>query len=168
MKKIFLSIIVLLLTANIFAQEINSSPPKAEMLKHEVGGSIGAFPIIIIYPTISSSFNFSYFYHFNNRHAIGGSISFNPFTLGEKYGYGFSAELNYRFSFFRTELFYLYLSISAGFQFGLIHNSNWGFIAFQFMPIGINIGKEHSAFAEIGYGSQGIVKMGYRYRFNSK
>ncbi|MDR3046725.1 MAG: hypothetical protein LBU51_03800 [Bacteroidales bacterium] len=182
MKKIFLSIIALLLTANIFAQEITSSPPKVEMLKHEVGVSIGAFPAIamlykfdfnpIIYPVL----HFRYYYNFDTIHSLGILLSAIPFEgIGRGYhGCLFIPELIYKISYYHSDWVSFYLSIAVGMQLGFAYSIDFS-PSFQFYPIacqlnlfGVQIGKIHSTFIELGYGSQGVVTIGYKHNFNKQ
>jgi hypothetical protein len=175
MKKIFLSIIVLLLTANIFAQEITSSPPKVEMLKHEVGLSIGMIPEILVWPVFTYSLNFEYMYNINNKHSIGCVLSGTTYFLGEsgflpvgylqkksEFFWWVAPQIKYKMIYHTSIYCSLYFSLSGGVQI-----PNLAF-AYQFNPIGITIGSKHAANIELGYGTQGIVKIGYRYQFNSK
>ncbi|MDR3046295.1 MAG: hypothetical protein LBU51_01620 [Bacteroidales bacterium] len=183
MKKVFLSIIVLLLTANIFAQEITSSPPKAEMLKHEVGVSIGAISVFAHIPIVTPAINFSYYYNFNAKHSLGCLFSIVPFYGGNAWlqdnaGCWFAPELSYRFTYYRSTVCSFYLAVSVGAQLGFtsaLEHGNINANGFIFAPVGyqldlfgIKIGKIHSTIIELGYGTQGIIKIGYKYNFNSK
>ena len=43
----------------------------------------------------------------------------------------------------------------------------WIMTNIHFNPIGISIGNNHAFCAELGFGTQGLLKIGYMYKFNN-
>jgi hypothetical protein len=141
------------------------------MLKHEVGVSIGAFPVVAITPSLTYSINTNYYYNFNEKHSIGCSAAgtvFQPNAKNTNIESWIAAQLNYRFSYFRKGSLSLYLTASCGFQSIFTDNDYFATLpAYLISPIGISMGSHHNTVIEIGYGTQGIIKIGYQYKFNS-
>ncbi|MDR2868582.1 MAG: hypothetical protein LBV46_03465 [Bacteroidales bacterium] len=174
MKKLTLSIIAFLLVTNMFAQEITAPASALSIPKHEIGASIGMIPVFLYLPVFTYSVNFDYNYNFNKNHSIGLSLSGTMYFLGKGFlptGYGgkdsksiwwIAPQLKYRMSYYHSVLVSLYFSATIGIVAPFL------MAAYQLNLFGISIGKTHNTFVEIGYGTQGIVKIGYSYKFNSK
>lgn len=80
-----------------------------------------------------------------------------------------------RFAWYRNGIVQLYSSAAIGL--GIEHRSNYDtrqhawndlYCAFDFKFLGFSAGRKWFGFAEIGYGSRGVINVGFGYRFNSK
>jgi hypothetical protein len=79
-----------------------------------------------------------------------------------------------RFAWYRQGIVQLYSS--AGLGLGIERRERywngkenlWGcYCAFDFKPLGISVGRKWFGFAEVGYGSRGVINVGFGCRINS-
>ena len=87
---------------------------------------------------------------------------------------------NYRFTYYNKNALSLYTGIHVGVGLGFIERklllpaeynlgfNSYAFLGMQLTALGIEVGKTHAFISELGFGVQGIIKVGYRYKFNSK
>jgi hypothetical protein len=88
----------------------------------------------------------------------------------------FSLCINYRFTYYNKEAISLYTGLHFGFAVKLIEKelllatekNNYWTTALQITGFGIEAGKTHAFVTELGFGAQGLIKIGYRYKFNNK
>lgn len=78
-----------------------------------------------------------------------------------------------RFAWLRHGMVQLYSSVALGL--GIEMRPGWRtryltefYPAFDFKPIGISIGRKWFGFVELGYGSRGIINVGFGHRINPK
>jgi hypothetical protein len=170
-------LILLFLTVSVSAQESNQEATTAatpDLYKHEIGGSYGLFPpigltpIFDVYSFSLINLNLKYYYNFNRNNAIGGTLT----TLiapnkkvNSNVGVMLSPQILYKITYLREKIVAIYSSISIGVQIAVGY---YVFIAYQVDILGISIGKKHNLIIELGYGTQGIFKLGYNYKFNKK
>jgi len=141
------------------------------------------------------SYSLNYDYHFNSKHAIGALLSWmgrhvekyswvrGDTINGSGWIHYFTLQLNYRNTFYHKDKISLYFGIYCGttlctrdknilyeethhFLFSSESNDQYYFdIAVQATALGIDIGTKHIFNMELGYGTQGIFKAGYKYKF---
>ncbi|MDR1345824.1 MAG: hypothetical protein LBK03_03880 [Bacteroidales bacterium] len=138
------------------------------------------------------AFNLGYQYHFNKWHSLGVVLLWKPrvvyfnFNRVEQGWYHHVAlNINYRVTYFNRKNIRLHSSLHAGITY--THKSTnisldtinlyvWGvlrtdhdlvFPAIQIDFIGFEYGVKHVFCMDLGFGTQGIIKIGYQYRFNS-
>ena len=141
------------------------------------------------------SYSLNYNYHFNSINSIGTSLSWvgrhierYEWTKGDTInGSGWlhylTLQLNYRCTYYRKNVISLYFGIHCGIvlcardkdilyketQHQLLattsNNPYYVNPAFHFNAFGIDIGTKHILNTEIGIGTQGIFKIGYKYKF---
>ncbi|MCL2027589.1 MAG: hypothetical protein FWG79_03780 [Bacteroidales bacterium] len=226
MKKYIPILFLLLVTSSVsYTQET--------MPKHEIGFFVGVFPIIEIATGMLEpnhigeekmgqfyhirkdsnfekmyhlgSYTFSYNYHFNSKHSIGGSASWvgkhvdiywvypawgfwgsgRPAITVEGSGWihYFTLQGNYRRTYYRTDHISLFFGVNVGatlclrskeilpeeeitFLLGSISNARYIFgPAFHITAFGVETGTKHVFNMELGIGTQGSLKIGYKYRF---
>ena len=190
-KLLTVLIATFLLTLQSFAQE-NETPaplqPQPDFLKHEIGVSYGLFatPLIIpiIQPTLPN-FNLSYYYNFNKHHAIGVTLSiWIPVIYDFDYRqwwYDGSAiltpQVNYRVSYCQKKVISLYSVVSLGWKIPIKMEKEYDLLfpeanyypAVHVTFIGMRIGNQQDAgTVEIGYGTHGIIVLGYSHKFKNK
>jgi hypothetical protein len=153
------------------------------------------FPFNFKYPTILGSLNFDYYYHFNKKHSIGVALSltsdyFNThkylshaFGDEEKYPYLkerwsiYSAlQLGYKMNYATVRNISFYFSIFAGLNISynfypssmedVPYFNCWIHPAIHLTMLGMTIGKTNCTTIELGLGTQGILQIGYIYKFN--
>lgn len=80
-----------------------------------------------------------------------------------------------RFAWYRRGIVQLYSSIGLGIgverreRYWYGHENMWDvYCSFDIKPLGIAVGRKWFGFAEVGYGSRGVVNVGFGRRFNSK
>ena len=80
-----------------------------------------------------------------------------------------------RFAWYRRGFVQLYSSVGLGV--GVLHRERHmadrgdlvdAYLAFDIKPFGIALGRTWFGFAEVGYGSRGVINVGVGYRINSK
>jgi hypothetical protein len=149
-------------------------------------------------PIVLGSLNLEYYYNFNKKHSIGAAFSvtsdcFNQHKWrsitnhyvgsentyeSEKGAAFFSIQLGYRFTFFSKNNISLYSSVFSGLGIRVIsfHNIYYDRIGLSekylltghLTFLGMTIGKKNCVNIELGLGAQGILQIGYKYKFNSK
>lgn len=192
------------------AQE--STSPLKDFSKHEIGISVGAFPVIGIFykyePFIGNSyvhttventllghysyeggtktyligtFSFEYKYNFTFRHALGITASWACRRIEENLreiktatdNY-FALQAGYRFTYKHFEKLSLYSALYAGatlyIQDKQLMNDDqksnfWAYPSLHVTLFGISVGKKNAADFEVGFGTQGMIKVGYCYKF---
>ena len=146
-------------------------------------------------PILSGSVNLQYHHYFNKYNALDIDVSWamykhhnmiaveNQYKYGNEYLHFISAQIGYSIHFLHKEKVTLYSSVYLG---GTIYyiGTLWDhydiqtgeFImavspvmtlkpALQINFIGIRVGKHNAANFELGFGTQGVLKCGYSYRF---
>lgn len=135
-------------------------------------------------PTVWLTHNFDYGYWVKEWFGVGGTVTW---TSGRRHMYRYSNHtkietdrVDYigfmptlRFAWVRQGIVQVYssLSLGAGVE---IRNNIYGkniyeaFIAFDFKPLGLSVGRNLFGFIEVGYGTRGIINAGIGYRFNTK
>jgi hypothetical protein len=127
------------------------------------------------------AFSFEYKYNFNYRHALGIIVSWacrkRDVHLSEiKIGTDnyFALQAGYRFTYKRFEKLSLYSALYAGATFYLQdkdlmnddQKSNfWVYPSLHIALFGVSVGKKNAANFEVGFGTQGLIKVGYCYKF---
>lgn len=78
-----------------------------------------------------------------------------------------------RFAWYRNGIVQLYSSAAIGL--GIERSDRYDtredidlYCAFDFKFLGLSVGRKWFGFAEVGYGSRGVINVGFGYRFNSK
>ncbi|NLJ82462.1 MAG: hypothetical protein GX330_04985 [Bacteroidales bacterium] len=129
----------------------------------------------------------NYQYHFTKKHSLGFATTWlgryvTNYTARAKFeetidakGWDnvFSFYSNYRFSYFSKENLSIYTGICIGLAVNVIQRklllstekNAYYVLAFQATGFGIEAGKKHCYVGELGFGSQGVIKMGYKYKF---
>ena len=126
-------------------------------------------------------FSIEYKYNFNHRHALGITASWacrkiedyleETKTAIDNY---FDLQAGYRFTYKRFEKLSLYSALYAGATFYLQdkelmnddQKSNfWVYPSMHIALFGISVGKKNAANFEVGFGTQGLIKVGYCYKF---
>jgi hypothetical protein len=186
MKKIFKILVVACLAtlsvAPLVAQETEKPKAPLEIPQHEFGVSYGAFPCVLLMPFFDISYisiNLEYHYNFNSRHSISTILNVgfrsnpndyknnNPWTV-------INPQIGYRYTYLQRNNFMMYLSLSVGGNFFYskffdLHDPVWHYSAgYHFSPLGFMFGKKHCLTIEIGFGYQGLLKIGYNYKFNKR
>ncbi len=132
----------------------------------------------------------NYQYHFTKKHSIGFTASWlgryisnytmKPTTgeLVDAKGWDniFTLCINYRFTYYSKDAVSLYTGIHLGFGMGFIErkllfkseSSFYAMPGIQVTGFGIEAGKTHAFVSELGLGCQGLLKIGYRYKFNNR
>jgi len=142
------------------------------------------------------SFNIEYYYNFNHRHSLIGALNFatdyinqvkltdkvskDPYFADipkEKCGTSFfnSIQIGYRFIYYAISQWTLYGSVFGGLDM-MYYNTKalkdehlWFSPAIQINPFGILYGKNnHRLSVELGFGTHGILSVGYHYVFNNR
>lgn len=130
---------------------------------------------------------FNYQYHFTQKHSIGFTASWlgryiSNYTMKPHTGEIVNAKgwdniftlcINYRFTYYTKDAISLYTGIHLGAGIGFIERkllfeaegSVYMMPGIQITGFGIEAGKTHAFMTELGFGSQGLIKMGYRYKF---
>jgi len=127
------------------------------------------------------TFSFEYKYNFTFRHAMGITASWACRKVEEhleeiKTGIDnyFALQAGYRFTYKRFEKLSLYSALYIGATFYLQdkqlmnddQESNfWGTPSMHLALFGISVGKKNAADFEVGFGTQGLIKVGYCYKF---
>jgi len=127
------------------------------------------------------TFSFEYKYNFTSRHAFGITASWACRKVEEhleeiKIGTDnyFVLQAGYRFTYKRFEKLSLYSALYAGATFYLQdkelmnddQKSNfWVYPSLHLALFGISVGKKNAANFEVGFGTQGMIKVGYCYKF---
>ena len=129
-----------------------------------------------------------YFYHFNNpRLAIGGFVSYSKWDsdvvkkggdkekVGERNRNYFSVMPAIKWYWVNKNSFGLYSKAAAGIAFlsstekdfatSKSEDDSSTHFMFQCSAIGAELGKQVRGFAELGFGNQGFVQVGIRYKF---
>jgi hypothetical protein len=159
--------------------------------KHEIGVSYGFMPLVyLIAPVIFNkftltriNFNYSYMYNFNTKHSIGTTISFLFSTYVPPDDHmktmSISQQFQYKYTYKRKKNISMYFAIGAGFiiedtevdkvEYNILSGFLSGrmyWLSYQVDFFGISFGKErHNGFVELGWGNQGSLKIGYKYKF---
>jgi hypothetical protein len=136
---------------------------------------------------------FNYQYHFSKRHSMGFNTTwlgrhisnhaerrrplvFDQLINAKGWEHTFALCANYRFTYYNRNAISLYTAIHLGLAVKLIarkllfdseKSSYWAPVS-QIIGFGIESGKTHVLVAELGIGAQGLVKIGYRYKFDNK
>ncbi|MDR2980244.1 MAG: hypothetical protein LBV02_07385 [Bacteroidales bacterium] len=135
----------------------------------------------------------NYQYHFTQKHSIGVSTTwlgrhisnytrrphedFTDEVIDAKgWEHMLSLCANYRFTYYRQNAISLYTAIHFGLALKLIERkllfsmeqNVFSITALQVTGFGIEAGKIHAFITELGFGAQGLIKIGYRYKFNNK
>lgn len=211
-----LSLLIAIILAPVISSAQNN-PIEPVVSKHEIGFSMGIYPVIgILDPARSSlrhhdlhlnvgcdtidswligAFTFHYFYNITRFHAVGvhSTLAFrhstvlpneNPYqepvsplikTLKrEQQPYNslnayWTLQASYRITFKRYAFCSLYSAVSAGFTLYMMDN-HWKsdpviLPSGHITALGISLGKDNNANIELGFGTQGILKVGYSRRF---
>ncbi|MCL2027950.1 MAG: hypothetical protein FWG79_05620 [Bacteroidales bacterium] len=141
------------------------------------------------------SYALNYNYHFNRKHSIGTSLSWvgrhvdkydwimDDTINGRGWKHYFSLHFNYRYTYYRKNNTSLYFGYHHGivlcvrdknilyknthhFLFGTISNDQYYLNpAMHITAFGIDVGTKHIFNMELGIGTQGILKTGYKYKF---
>jgi hypothetical protein len=127
------------------------------------------------------AFSMEYKYNFTSRHAAGITVSWacrkRDVHLREiKTGTDnyFVLQAGYRFTYKRFKKLSLYSALYAGATFYLQdkqlmndeQKSNfWVYPSLHLTLFGISVGKKNAADFEVGFGTQGLIKVGYCYKF---
>lgn len=135
------------------------------------------------------AFTFNYQYHFNKKHSLGVTTSWlgryisnyttkpdtDEIINSNGWDNTFSICLNYRFTYYSKGIISMYTSIYFGVAIKQIEKKllfasekgTYWITALQITGFGIEAGKKHAFIAELGFGCQGLVKIGYRYKFKN-
>lgn len=146
-------------------------------------------------PVLSGSVNLQYHYYFNKHNALDIDVSWamykhhkmiaveNRYKYGSEHLHFISAQIGYSIHYLHKEKVTLYSSVYLG---GTIYyiGTLWDYYDIQtgefigatspvmtLKPalhinfIGIRVGKHNAADFELGFGTQGVLKFGYSYRF---
>ena len=188
-KLLTVLIATFLLTLQSFAQKNETPAPlqsQPDFLKHEIGVSYGLFATPIIIPILQATlpnFNLSYYYNINEHHAVGVTLStWIPITYNSYYGQWLypdgvvlTPQVNYRISYHQKKIINLYSIVSLGWKIPIGLKDNWvledmmPFPAVHVTFIGMRIGNHQDAgTVEIGYGTHGIIVLGYSHKFKNK
>ena len=127
------------------------------------------------------TFTFEYKYNFTPRHAAGITATWACRKVEEhleeiKTGTDnyFALQAGYRFTYKRFEKLSLYSALYVGATFYLQdkelmnddQKSNfWGTPSLHLTLFGISVGKKNAAGFEVGFGTQGLIKVSYCYKF---
>ncbi len=125
-----------------------------------------------------------YFYRVNPLIGVGGifvytnikeDVLVSKVKAGERKKNFYTVMPAVKFNWMRKETMSLYSKVAVGCTFASISeelaegnvksDDNDTFFNFQLSAIGIEVGKKLRVFAELGYGEQGVVFAGLRYRF---
>jgi hypothetical protein len=134
---------------------------------------------------LSPSLTFQYHYHFNSKHAIGASTTWAFRHITENDGAAYkkgnehylAPQFSYRYTYYQKNNLALYLTVNVGLTFyiqdKILMTKNqkdnfWIMTNIHVNPIGISIGNKHAFCAELGFGTQGTLKIGYMYKFNNR
>lgn len=131
----------------------------------------------------------NYQYHIKKKHSIGGTFSWlgryiTNYTRNQETGEiidakgwdnSFSLCANYRFTYYNKNAVSLYTALHLGITIVQIEKklllasekSAYCMAALQVTGLGIEAGKTHAFIAELGFGCQGLLKVGYRYKFKN-
>ncbi|MDR1345459.1 MAG: hypothetical protein LBK03_01985 [Bacteroidales bacterium] len=185
MKKATCILLLTLFTGTLLsAQEEKTVPTGFIVPKHEIGVSYGVFATPIILPfggVLFPNINFDYYYNFNQRHAVGATLSlfFAPPTNYNPFGMVISPQVNYRISYCQRNAnnfcFNLYSLASIGWKIStgsLSLADNWAMSSFALCPtihvtfIGMRVGNQQDAAKiEFGWGTHGLIVVGYTHSF---
>lgn len=133
---------------------------------------------------------FNYQYHFRKKHSIGFTASWlgryisnytvRPHTEEVINAKGwdniFTLCVNYRFTYYSKDAVSLYIGAHVGFAMGFIERKLlflsedrfYAMTGIQVTGFGIEAGKTHAFVSELGFDCQGLLKIGYRYKFNNR
>lgn len=132
------------------------------------------------------AFTLDYGYWAREWFSIGGSISWiaglRNYYNEYDHKHAFTDHINHisimpiaRFAWLRKGRVQLYSSI--GFGFGILHqrflsnprvNSVNAYFTYDLKPFGIAVGRKWFGYMELGYGSRGVINVGFGYRINTK
>lgn len=134
-------------------------------------------------------FTLGYNRFFNDRLSLGLSVSYQG--IGYQYIYNindtiynpswqtryYTAMLNLKYNYLNFEYFRMYFNLGIGgtlyhsvyidrpADFNAITTGSGGLLAFQFTPVGLQVGKRFGGFLEFGLGSRGTIQAGLYGRF---
>jgi len=127
------------------------------------------------------TFSMEYKYNFTPRHAAGitatwacRKIEKNMEEINSATDNYFALQAGYRFTYKRFEKLSLYSALYVGATFYLQdkdlmnddQKSNfWAYPSMHLTLFGISVGKKNAADFEVGFGTQGLIKAGYCYKF---
>ena len=133
------------------------------------------------------SLTFNYQYHFSKKHSIGFDVSWlgryiSNYTSksdmretvnAKGWENFFTLCANYRFTYFNRNNISLYTALHFGVALGVIERkllfseepATYFVTALQITGLGIEAGYPHAFISELGFGAQGLIKIGYRYKF---
>jgi len=173
MKKIITILLITITATTVHAQETSTS--EQNFYKHEIGVSYGILPSVLLLPALNFSamtLNFDYTYNFNKKHAITALLTYyQSFLKKWENVYYIAPQIGYKYTYLQTNNFTFFLTVAVGVQLLYIEPNDGffqGFVpmfAYQISPLCFSIGKKHNFDLGLGLGSQGILKLGYRYKF---
>ena len=141
------------------------------------------------------SYTFNYNYHFNSKHSVGGSFSWvgkhvdkywvykTETVNGSGWKHYFTLQGNYRNTYYHQKKISLYYGVYCGVTMCVIDedirpketqytflgkesNAKYKFSpALQLNAFGFETGEKYVFNLELGFGTQGIIKTGFRYKF---
>lgn len=177
MKKIILLAIVLLSTGMMVAQQRHELSfgygyPTAVKINNSIGDAfIGAFAGFDADNTFTGSFNLEYMNNFHSRMAAGVILGYEHSNMKEiDYKENFITIMPaFKMNWVKKDIFRFYSKVAAGITLDVashpqVSDTDVEF-AYQVSPLGFEVGRAFSGFAEIGYGHQGIALVGVRYKF---
>ncbi|MDR1345965.1 MAG: hypothetical protein LBK03_04620 [Bacteroidales bacterium] len=184
MKKVTCILLLALFTGTLLsAQEEKTVPTGFIVPKHEIGVSYGGFPTPFIVPTnFFPDINFDYYYNINQRHAVGATLSllFVPPTNYNPFGMIITPQINYRISYCQRNAndfcFNLYSLVSIGWKIptksladDLVVLTLASFPTMHVTFVGMRVGnRRDAAKIEFGWGTQGLIVVGYTHSFIRK
>lgn len=218
-NKYVLLLLIAIILAPVIGSAQNDLNEPASVSKHEIGFSVGIYPVIGMWDpsrsgykwfchhdlyktdigdTIDSwligSFTFNYYNNITRLHAVGlqSTVAFrhittlptdNPYqepysplikTLKRKnqpynsLNAFWALQASYRITFKRYPVCALYSGCSLGFTLYFMDEHWKGAVIFpsgHLTLLGVTLGKHNNGNIEIGYGTQGILNVGYSRRF---
>jgi hypothetical protein len=161
------------------AQSENNIMPlnaeKPSFYKHEIGVSYGALPSEILVPVFNEVYlaaltlNLEYKYNINKRHAVVGSFTYHQTFILENNLYFIAPLIGYEYTYFMNNDFAIYFRIGVGYQWLFADDPSHLFrpysLAYQISPLCISIGNKHNLDLGFGFGTQGVFRIGYKYKF---
>lgn len=176
MKKIIFFIFLILSVNGAFAQQHEISfgygYPTAMKISNSQGDAfLGALSGLDLNNKNSGSFNLEYMYNLNSKMAAGLVLGYEHSKMKSlDYKVDFITIMpSFKMNWIKKDIFRFYSKIALGVTLDVastddINDTSVEF-AYQVSPLGFEVGKSISGFAEIGYGHQGIGLIGIRYRF---
>lgn len=177
MKKIILSMTILMATSMAFAQQRHEISfgygyPTAMKIDNSIGDAfVGALSGLDLDQTFSGSFNLEYMYRFHSKMAVGMIVGYEHSKMkGLNYKEDYLSFMPaFKMNWVNKDVFRFYSKVAAGITLDIASGdavSDTGTeFAYQVSPLGFEVGRSVCGFAEVGYGHQGVALVGVRYRF---